>query len=298
MAVNQPRRSVAPESPYRENIWILPPDAGSRSEPFFLDSCGITQRDPSYRIRRMNGSKYCVVECILRGKGHLYCENVHLEPVAGDVYILPQNVPNEYYTSPADPWEKIWFNVGGPLIDAMLECYQLTGLIYCQQTGLEDEFRTGLAMVKNADSNIYSHLAGQLTRIFSRLHQLLGDRQRGYSAEGMILKNYLDHHWHTPFSLDTLSSLINKSRVQTLRIFRNDFNTTPGAYFQQRRLQAAQQYLENTHVPIKDIAAQLGFANEFHFSAWFKKQSSCSPRKFRCNKQEPVSASPTFPETV
>ena len=128
-------RSTPPTTPFHESVWILPkPDW---PEPFTLDSTGITRRDPDYRIRRPEGGKYFVLECILAGRGHLFIENRHFQPAAGDVYLLPPNVPHEYYTVPADPWEKIWFNVYGELIERLIECYRLTGTIYLPQAGLE-----------------------------------------------------------------------------------------------------------------------------------------------------------------
>ncbi len=272
-------RSAPPATPFHESVWILPkPDW---PEPFTLDSTGITRRDPDYRIRRPEGGRYFVLECILVGRGHLFIENRHFQPAAGDVYLLPPDVPHEYYTVPADPWEKIWFNVYGELIERLIECYRLTGTIYLPRAGLEQEFRSGMELVRRGGANAHAELAAILTGILATMHRQRGDNRANRSPDGVRLKNYLDNHWREPFSLMHLSREISKSPAQTLRIFRIAWETTPGAYYQKRRFEIAARYLENTGNSVRAIADLLGFANEFHFSAWFKKQGGLAPKHYR-----------------
>ena len=272
---------VPPETPFQESIWILP--YTDTPEPVVLDSTGITRRDPNYRIVRPSGmcARYFVLECILAGRGHLFCDGRHLQPGPGDVYLLPPDLPNEYYTNASDPWEKIWFNISGDLVDALVECYQLTGLVYLPHAGLEEDFRAGLEIVRSARGDASTELAARFTAIFSRMHRLSGHLESGRSPEGIRLKEHLDGHWREPFSLEQLGKIIGKSPAQTLRIFRADYGVTPGAYYQQRRYQMAARYLENTRNSVRAIADLLGFANEFHFSAWFKKQSGVAPKFYR-----------------
>lgn len=282
-----------PYTPFQESVWILP--ATDVPEPFVLSSTGITRRDPRYHISRPKGAWYFVLECILAGRGHLFGDNRHIQPGPGDVYLLPPDLPNEYYTIASDPWEKIWFNISGDLIHALVDSYQLTGLIYLPKAGLEKEFRSGLEIVRSARGDAHTALAAQFTAIFSRMHHLHGHQQSGCSAEGILLKDYLDGHWREPFSLAELSRHIGKSPSQTLRIFYADYGITPGVYYQKRRFQMAIRYLEDTRSPIRTIANLLNFANEFHFSAWFKKQSGLSPKFYRNQSRCRATAGPSFP---
>ena len=141
-----------------------------------------------------------MLECILSGRGHLFCDGRHLQPGPGDVYLLPPNLPNEYYTLASDPWEKIWFNISGDLIDALVECYRLTGLVYLPHAGLEEDFRAGLEIVRAARGDASTELAARNTAIFSRMHRLRGHLESGRSPEGIRLKEYLDGHWCQPRS--------------------------------------------------------------------------------------------------
>ena len=274
---NHPGR-LPPPTPFRENIWIFP-----QSElplPFELSSTGITRRDSNYRIVSP-GRSYYVLEYIVAGRGHLFIDNHHYQPAAGDVYLLPPHMPHEYYTLPSDPGEKIWFNVSGELIDTLSTCFRLTGAVYLQQTNLEPFFRQGMDLVRFFDQHSFAAFAAVLTRIFSEMFLLQGAVHRNASDEAILMKNYLDAHWQEKFDQAALCHLTGKSVTQTLRIFKRDFGITPGAYQQKIRAQMAISYLENTRNTIRDIAMILGFANEFHFSQWFKKQYHLSPAHYR-----------------
>ena len=96
---------IPPPTPFRESVWVLPnPDV---PQPYYLSSSGITLRDRNYRIVS-SGRQYYVLEYIIAGRGHLFVDDQHFQPSAGDVYLLPPDMPQEYYTLANDPWEKIW----------------------------------------------------------------------------------------------------------------------------------------------------------------------------------------------
>ena len=271
-------KSCPPGTPFRESVWVLPEN--DVPYPYSLSSTGITLRDRSYRIISP-GRKYYVLEYIVAGRGHLFVEDMHLQPTAGDVYLLPPNIPHEYYTVANDPWEKIWFNISGELIDSLVQCYRLTGVVYLTQTNLEKLFREGLEKVRFFTPESYADLAGIITRIMGNMHQLRGINSSEISEVAIRMKNFLDSQLQQPFSLDDLCKISGKSPAQTLRIFKQSFRTTPGAYCRLRRFQLAASYLENTSSNVRYIAELLGFANEFHFSQWFKKQSGKSPMLYR-----------------
>ena len=267
-----------PPTPFKESVWVLPQT--KMHWPVELSSTGITRRDRNYRINS-EGRDYYVLEYIIAGKGHLFIDNHHYRPAAGDVYLLPPHLPHTYYSTASDPWEKIWFNVSGDLIDSLVECFGLTGVIYQQRTGLENLFRRGMDVVRCFDQNSYSSLAAIITHILAELRQQRGTMNLNLSPEAVQMKKYLDTHWRGKFNQEALCELTGKSVAQTLRIFKREYGITPGAYRQKRRYSMALSYLENTRSSVRDIAMTLGFANEFHFSQWFKKQNSLSPEFYR-----------------
>jgi AraC-like DNA-binding protein len=75
-------------------------------------------------------------------------------------------------------------------------------------------------------------------------------------------------------------------RVETLcRSFRRHLDTTPGAYLRKRRARLAAERLREPDARVKEVAAELGFADAFHFSRVFKAEFGCSPSAWRAQAQ-------------
>ena len=101
-------------------------------ESFYIEMAGISYCDGSYRIERRAAAVY-VFEYILKGQGTVRLNDETFHPVQGDVYILPAGSHHLYYAEPIDPWEKIWFNVGGPLVDHLLQAYKISQVHHFRQ---------------------------------------------------------------------------------------------------------------------------------------------------------------------
>jgi len=97
-----------------------------------------------------------------------------------------------------------------------------------------------------------------------------------------MLRDMLEKHIAAPSpSLAQLAKKIGRSEAQMLRIFRRDFGTSPIAFLLERKLEQAMVLLLNTELTVKEIAAGLGFCDEFYFSRMFRKKCGKSPREYR-----------------
>jgi AraC-like DNA-binding protein len=65
------------------------------------------------------------------------------------------------------------------------------------------------------------------------------------------------------------------------RLFRRHFGSSPKAYLHHRVNQAACELLATSDEPIRQIAAQLGFSNEYYFNRFFQQLNGISPGRYR-----------------
>ncbi len=71
-------------------------------------------------------------------------------------------------------------------------------------------------------------------------------------------------------------------RTETVcRLFRRFLDTTPGAYLRTRRMRLAAERLRAPDARVKEVAAELGFADAFHFSRVFKAEMGVGPRAWK-----------------
>ena len=265
---------------YKETFFPMP--MPQNDAPLQLLHAGITHPDPSYRIVRNPPENIYVLEYVIRGKGHLYWGDKYYTPTAGDVYLLQPPLVHEYYSDTADPWEKIWFNLSGPLIGALCDAYHLRGIVYFHNCRLEKEFFEAAELLRNYKECFIHEFALRIHRIIAGIDLWRKTHPEiRKSPEGIHLKEYLDANWRKKISLKELAGEIHKSEAQTLRIFQKDWNSSPYAYLQKQRSFLARQYLENSDYPVKILAEMLGFRDEFYFSNWFKARNGVSPGLFR-----------------
>ena len=65
------------------------------------------------------------------------------------------------------------------------------------------------------------------------------------------------------------------------RVFRDAVGESPQAYLLHYRMARAAQLLKETRRTIGEIAGQVGYANQLHFSRAFKNVHGVSPREYR-----------------
>jgi AraC-like DNA-binding protein len=83
------------------------------------------------------------------------------------------------------------------------------------------------------------------------------------------------------FPEKSLSSEAGVSTVQLNRLFRHQFKLTPRQYWERRRVEFSRLCLETSDLPLKAIAASLGFRSDSHFTVWFKRHARVSPSAYR-----------------
>ncbi len=98
--------------------------------------------------------------------------------------------------------------------------------------------------------------------------------------------SYLNHRsLDTPFHERELVPVCHLSLSQINKLFVQQAKTTPAAFWNQRRLAAAQQELVGSQQSIKAVGFSLGFSSPETFSRWFHQQTGYAPRVFRASRQ-------------
>ena len=94
-------------------------------------------------------------------------------------------------------------------------------------------------------------------------------------------------------SLPTLAKLAGLTPASLSQRFFNVFGKSPLEMVQEARMDAAKGMLLDTGLPVKSIAASVGFASRSHFSREFSKLVGQDPTKFR-KSHRPVELPPTL----
>ena len=91
-----------------------------------------------------------------------------------------------------------------------------------------------------------------------------------------------------PLTPVELSGMIHISKRQLERLFKRHLNTTPARYYLTLRLTEARRLLEQTSLPIIDVAMACGFNSAGHFSYRYRSFFGVSPRATRSRMDTPA----------
>jgi len=102
-------------------------------------------------------------------------------------------------------------------------------------------------------------------------------------ASSMItmLRNAIEEHFRTRHSPADYAELLYVSTPVLNNISRQYFNKTLTNLIAERMATEAKRELYLTAKPVKQIAFELGYGDEFYFSRFFKKHTGVSPALFR-----------------
>ena len=84
-----------------------------------------------------------------------------------------------------------------------------------------------------------------------------------------------------PHTVESLAALCGMSRAAFAERFSDTFGEGPIAFLQRARLRLGAQLLVTSPMPVKVIAASVGYASRSHFSHAFRAAYGVDPRAFR-----------------
>jgi AraC-like DNA-binding protein len=103
-----------------------------------------------------------------------------------------------------------------------------------------------------------------------------------------LVADFVSKHLAEKVTLADMASAARLSRMHFAALFLRATGLRPHEYLLQRRVAVAQDLLQATNLPIVQIAIQVGFQTQAHFTTVFKKITGETPAKLRQAMRSPV----------
>ena len=94
-------------------------------------------------------------------------------------------------------------------------------------------------------------------------------------------RQHIVDHSERLMSLDNIARECHVDRAYLCRLFRRYDHQTPHQFLMRRKMNLAAERLQAPDLLVKQVAAELGFEDPFHFSRTFKRVFGLSPEAFR-----------------
>ena len=196
---------------------------------------------------------------IISGKGMLYSHaangNIHeyrLE--AGQGFLICPGQINLYTADEKDPWKYVWIEFDGMRAE---ECLLQAGLEQSQPIYRPRSIEEGKLLQDHTEEK---------------------REQDFYINEAVV---YIQQNFNRELTVDEVAGFCKLNRNYFSRKFKKVIGCTPQEFLIRQRLTNAAELMSLTDLPIKSIAAQCGYPNQFHFSQAFKKFYGMPPQEWR-----------------
>jgi AraC-like DNA-binding protein len=268
----------------------------SRTETIFLINLHATpaewQRDLFYSVVRAGhlkgGPEHRIQRETYPGHEFILCLNgCGWVQVAGKRHEVGPNMlvwvnchhPHSYGAQMDDPWEVYWVRVEGPCLERISQLLEITNMPVFQnfdaKTTAQDYERCFRYLEGNRPCD-----AAHVNAFDSRLTDPDSVRPELPHAVQRALE-YLRLNYHQPIRVAELAHLAGMSESHFSRQFKIALGTSPIDWLRRERINQAKRRLQESDDPIKEIARQVGYADQFFFSKDFKKMTNLTPTRFR-----------------
>lgn len=244
---------------------------------------GIVQQFPNHF------HEYYVIGFVEGGRRHLWCRNQEYDLSPGDLILF--NPRDSHFCAPIDGeiLDYRAVNIDGNVMKKAVK--EITGQEYTPHFIRNVAYQSDITA---ALSDLYSGIVERASRFekeeafFFLLEQVLREHSSTFEAAEVqetdervkAVCAYLDAHYTENISLGELVDLTGFSKSHLLRLFTMQIGVSPYRYLQSLRIQKAKRLLEEGLPPV-EAAAQTGFADQSHFSRFFKEFIGLTPKQYQ-----------------
>jgi AraC-like DNA-binding protein len=237
-----------------------------------------------YEIKRST-FPYCAIEFVAGGRGTLVLNNDEFDLSPGVVFTYGNNVPHMIRSSEQEPLQKYFVNFSGKRGRDLLVRYSLWGMAFhtSAPSVIIDCFDELIER-----GNMHTAFSDPLCSLLMELLILkiaetaipFGESKSPAFASYQRCREYIHNHYSELRSLEEIARSCCIDQAYLCRLFKRFGHQTPYHYLLRLRMNRAAELLLIPGKIIKEVAHEMGFDDQFHFSRTFKKIFGLSPKYF------------------
>jgi AraC family transcriptional activator of pobA len=281
---------------------------GDQASPLWSNSFSfewIPQRSASYQwlIQPHRHDAFVQVLYLTRGQVHAQIEQVHADIEAPCLIVVPAGHVHGFRFSPdidgpvVTATQKALESLAATLMPELLATLRQPQIIPLgeQPRYMDRLMPLFLALEQESRSHAPGQVAAGMSLLLALMVQVsrisgLATGQALQAAAGAASRQarqverfraLVDRNFRTQHTVQAYAQAMNITAGQLSRLCRQALGVSAMGVIQARIVHEAQRELVYTGLPIKVLAAELGFEDDAYFSRFFRKHALISPKEFR-----------------
>ena len=226
--------------------------------------------------------------CLLeKGEGVVEFRNSRTKVGAGSLIVLPPGCWHRYRPNPKTGWTSYWIGFGGELADRLIgnAGFSKDGEIRSFKNDgpiLQLFAATVSDLMSNAERTPFSAAASIPMLVAALMEAPPNARTDRETASPILLSQmHINEHLSETIDFAALAEEVGLTYRAFRYLFAKESGLSPLQYQLERRLARAKNLLASSDMPVKDIAAALGFNSTWYFAHFFQKHMRSSPAAYR-----------------
>jgi AraC-like DNA-binding protein len=279
------------ETLFLQNLYATPAD-WQRDLFYSVVRAGHLKGGTDHRIQRETYPGHELILC-LRGRGWVQIVGKRHDVAPQELVWVNCHHPHAYGAVSKDPWELYWVRVEGRALDRLaqlLEVRSMPVLGGFDAAGAAVEFERSFQYLdgnRPCDAaNVNAAIAAIIAKAFDAR---LSDPDLIRPDLPMPVQKALEKmrlYFHQPIRVVELAQTAGMSESHFSRQFKAAIGTSPIDWLRRERINQAKRRLIESDDPVKEIARQVGYADQFFFSKDFKRMTKLTPTQFRDEERQ------------
>ena len=254
------------------------------SDDFYLYELGRNKCEPLYSYEHLVKNRI-ILHFVVAGKGILRLNNKVHEAHAHQIFLIPENTRTFYQADKDEPWEYIWFHIGGPKIPLILKEAGLTAdhPVYTPVSCADKIEELAVDILENYTRQYYC--VGTLYKICDYMIENSSRKEeREINPSLLYVKNvisYIQLKYSEPVKIDKIAYSLGLNRSYLTRLFKDATGYSLQEYLLTYRMKMAVKLLADNSLSVAQVAANVGYTDTFTFSKAFKRHFGKSPSDYR-----------------
>ncbi len=253
----------------------------------YVERSGITLPSPNYCMERIRSSNTLftvfVFEYIYSGYGYVEMEGKKYKLCPGDMYVLGARSSHKYYPDANDPFKKIWINVRGTAISALMDMYFPDFSLIVSQNASPEYFEEMRDIFSSFSSytDMNCEISAVLFKIMLRIHQSNPFIIKQPSNHAKKAKSIIDKSYDYKLTVKEIGKAMNLDACYVSKLFKEAYGTSIKQYLLDRKFDAAKELLRNEELSLEEISEELSFSSTYQFNTAFKAFIGITPTEYR-----------------
>lgn len=250
------------------------------SDDFYLYELGTNKCEPLYSYEHLVKNRI-IIHFVLNGKGIIRLNGKQYDVGPHQIFLIPQDTRTFYQADKDEPWEYIWFHIGGPKIPLILKEAGLTPShpVYTPMACADKIEALAKDILDNYTRQYYC--VGTLYKICDYMIENSKIKQEeDYDNSLLYVKNvisYIQLKYSEHVKIENIAFSLGLNRSYLTRLFKEATGYSLQEYLLTYRMKMAIKLLSENKLSVSEIAEAVGYTDTFTFSKAFKRHFGKSP---------------------